>query len=420
MAMSRSCVLAFGVALLVVTARSAAACDCDAPAQTCTALARATTVFVGTVVDVVATAPHDLDASVEVEEVFRGAPAKRVTIRATGLGGSCHYGRYKVGERMLIFASGSASPLSVSACSRTAPVAEAASELAELRRAARRGTGTISGTLTMPDGAPRPGVEVRVAGTTIATRSHADGGYQLEVPPGTYTVEPAQDPAMAPHPRAVTEIAAAGACATLHFFERWNGRIRGALRDPRGRPAANVLVRAFPVGASVPPTLADGAIWTIGTAARSDPSGHYELGSLPPGSFHVAVGTPFDPADPVPATIHPKVQALTRGGLVTGVDLVVPPRLPMVKISGKVTLAGDVAGGVNLEIALTEPRSRRSYTRYRSGSSPTFEFTEVAGSVVELRACANELDRVTRRIDARADTIVDLPLTIPRPSGRAP
>ena len=69
---------------------------------------------------------------------------------------------------------------------------------------------------------------------------------------------------------------------------------------------------------------------------------------------------------------------------------------------------------LGLDITMTELASKRSYHRYRSFPSPSFELTEVTGSTVELRACVNDLtctNPVLVRLDR--DAPVDLVLTIP-------
>jgi len=412
--MVRLCLLAIlGVAF--VTARPADACDCATPRQTCEALGRATIVFVGTVKDTAPAAQRELETRVTIEEVFRGAPGKVAVIKVGSSSATCDYSGYKLGERMLIFAS--AWPdgrLSVSGCSRTAPVAQAAADLAELRRAARLGTGRVSGRVALADGTPRANIEVRAAGTSFSTRTGAQGEYQLDLPRGRYTIEPEPDRDLAPRKGSPIEIAAPGVCATQHFTEQWNGRIRGTLLDPKGKPAANVLVRAFPASALVPPVLEAGATWAIGTTARSDASGKYELGPLAPGTYRVAVGAPFDPADPIPATYHAPDLVVPRGGVVADVDLVIPPRLKLRSVTGRVTVQGKLAARDRLEVTLTELASQRTYRRSLSLPAASFQLAEADGTTVELRACANELD-CSRPVRVRLDrdVTVELALTLP-------
>jgi hypothetical protein len=100
---------------IFVLTRPADACTCSSPAQACDALARAEVVFVGRVKDAVRRPQRDPETTVTVEEVFRGSP----------------------------------------------------------------GTGRVSGRVTLADGTPRANIEVRAAGTSLATRTNAQGEYQL-------------------------------------------------------------------------------------------------------------------------------------------------------------------------------------------------------------------------------------------------
>jgi hypothetical protein len=405
------------VLVALIASRPADACTCMSPKTTCEAVRRAGVIFVGTVKDVTRVAPNGLDVTVAVDEVFWGALGKTAVIEARGLGGSCDYGNYPLGEKLLLFANArSSGVLSVMGCSRSGLVKQRASELAELRAAAARGTGHVSGRVAMADGTPRANIEVRVASRSLAVRTDADGRYALELPPGKHAVEPDGDPALAPRTNPPVEVLAPGACVTRDFIEQWNGRIAGTVVDRNGKPVGNALVRAFPPSAKVPLVIEPGEQWLIGASARTNAKGEYELGPLAPGTYRVAIGAPFDPVEPYPATAHPTDITLGRGTRAADVDFVVPPRLRMYSVRGRITLAGNVPQHVNLDATLTETRSKREYRRFRSTHPVSFDFTEAAGAIVELKVCANELDCVTsKRVRVDKDLVVDLVLTLTSP-----
>jgi hypothetical protein len=382
--------------------RSAEACTCAAPNSLCEALTSVETVFVGTVRDVIQIRRGELDVTIDVHEVFTGSLDKTVRIRTRNLG-SCEYGDYKAGEQMLIFGGMDDGLMHVTGCSRTAPVSQAAADLAELRRMVSRGTATISGTVTLED-KPRDNIEVRVAGTSRVTRTDASGRYRFELPPGRHTVAPAPDPRLAPR-KAHSIEAVVGACVTHDIMERWNGRIRGTVRDRNGRPMAGVLVQGAPTSSKPPPAW-DDPIFPWSPSARSDARGAYELGPLPPDTYRVSVGVPFSPPEPYPPTVAPDVK-LGPGVMVGGVDLVVSPPLATHKITARVTLTGP-SDPPWVEVVATERTSRREYKR--AGPPADFTFIDAAGGTLELRACISDAACVTRSVVVDRDRIVDLPI----------
>jgi Carboxypeptidase regulatory-like domain len=326
-----------------------------------------------------------------------------VRIAARGLGGSCDYGGYTVGEKMLIIGGMHGGPMRVSGCSRTAPVSRAAADLAELRRMVKQGTATISGTVRVDGGTPRGNIEVRVAGTTRVTRTDATGRYHFELPSGRYTVTPTGDPLLVPRKGIPIDVVA-GACVTHDITERWNGRIRGTVRDRNGQPMAGVLVQGLPTSATPPSAWEDPNPWSPST--RSDAHGAYELGPFAPDTYRVSVGVPFSPREPYPPTVAPDVK-LGPGAVAGGVDLVVPPPLPTHTITARVTLTGP-GGPRDVEVVAAERTSGREYKRY--GPPAGFTFIAVAGETVELRACIGDVGCVRRTVQVDRDRVVDLPI----------
>ena len=388
--------------VLAFSPRSADACTCEAPNSLCEGLAHVNTVFIGTVRGVVRDRGGELDVTVDVHEVFGGAPGNTVRIETRSFSG-CAYRGYKLGEKMLIFGGMDGATMHVLGCSRTAPVSRAAADLAELRRMASRGTATISGTVTVGGDAPRRNIEVRMAGTSRVTRTDARGGYRFELPPGRYTVATAADPLLAPR-KALPIEAVTGACVTHDITEQWNGRIRGTVRDRNARPMAGVLVQGAPTSSKAPAAWDYPNPWS--SSARSDARGAYELGPFSPDTYRVSVGVPFSPHEPYPPVVAPDVK-LGPGAVVGGVDLVVSPPLPTHKITARVTLTGSGGPGW-LEVVATERTSGREYKRY--GPPADFTFLDAAGGTLELRACISDVGCVSRTVKVDRDLVVDLPI----------
>jgi hypothetical protein len=405
--------------LLVIGAlasRPAEACDCASPKTTCEGIARTDAVFVGTVTDVVRSGRFDLETTVAVGETFRGRLQKTVLIKTAPNGGNCDYRPFVKGERMLFYArKRSDGAFHVFGCSRTALVKDAAADLKYLRDAVKHDVGHVGGKVMFEDGSPRANVEVRAIGAnaTRSIRTSADGRYDLDLPPDTYRLEPSAEPGLAPRKLEPLVIDSPGVCVSRDFVDQWNGRVRGVLRGADGKPAANVLVRAFPTNVSVPAMLEPGDRWLVGREARSDAKGAFEIGPLAPGAYRVAVGMPFLASEAMPPVSYPRDVTVTQGNVVTGIDLIVPKPYVMHRITGTVKLAGKVAQQhVNLEITMTELSTKRGGTRFRSIDPWDFEFVEVAGSTVEIRACANELDCTSARVRLDRDQHVDLTLQL--------
>ncbi|HEY6559735.1 MAG TPA: hypothetical protein VI072_20775 [Polyangiaceae bacterium] len=95
-------------------------------------------------------AAHRISARLEVLQRWKGASGKTVEVVTTDQGSMCGF-EFRRGERYLIFAQATTSPLSVSICSLSKPSNGAAEDIAELNRLAKAGSG--SGTVpASPEG----------------------------------------------------------------------------------------------------------------------------------------------------------------------------------------------------------------------------------------------------------------------------
>lgn len=137
----------------LLTARSAQACSCMAPPPPVEAARNADAVFhakLVSVADVPKTGPHALGNKMftfEVVRTFKGQLDAQVNIKTTDNGAACGREYGAAGSEWLIYASiddqGQAHD---NLCSRSKPIADAASDIAELEAAA--------GTLDQPNDPP--------------------------------------------------------------------------------------------------------------------------------------------------------------------------------------------------------------------------------------------------------------------------
>jgi hypothetical protein len=102
-------------------------------------------------------AEHRISARLEVLQRWKGASGKTVEVVTTDQGSMCGF-EFRRGERYLIFAQATTSPLSVSICSLSKPSNAAAEDIAELNRLAKAGAGTATVPASPESGAGEPAV----------------------------------------------------------------------------------------------------------------------------------------------------------------------------------------------------------------------------------------------------------------------
>ena len=202
--------------LLLIPARHATACECEASGPSCQNYFQVDAVFSGTVQSISEVLDPDapplrpgefrIPRSVRVEltlgTAFRGGiTGPSVSVTTAGSGPACGY-TFKVGEQYLVYArrAGGASGLVVSLCSRTRQLANAAEDLAFVQTLnASAGTGgTISGKVERwdQDLATGGGRRYSVPDVLIVARGQANtfeavtdeqGRYLINrLPPGAY------------------------------------------------------------------------------------------------------------------------------------------------------------------------------------------------------------------------------------------
>jgi hypothetical protein len=119
----------------------------------------------------------------------------------------------------------------------------------------------------------------------------------------------------------------------------------------------------------------------------------------------------FDPRDAIPMTMDPSPLTLGRGTQLTGIDLVVPPRLATHTVTVTVRSRDKKLAGTFAEVSLVEPASgRRQDVQAKLPSAVSL--VEVAGTTVGLTACVGpKLCAPARRI--RLDRAHTIELVIP-------
>jgi hypothetical protein len=358
--------------------------------------------FVGTIQDVKAKHRGAYQATFAVDEVLRGQLGPTVVVEIQGDKDRCAGGRVAVGEKFLIPTWDSVAGVQrelTASCSGLLHGALAASELAFVKGAASRKTGTIDGAIAVHDdpyhsgsAQPRANVVVRAVGTGYSTRTGPDGGYRLLLPPGSYELEIVpDDPGLveerSPLNNDKRASVSTGSCATRDFMLSWNGRIRGRLTDHRGEPAGLVQVHAFDTRYPIPTLEAPEFVHGPHTVTAID--GTYEIPYVQPGA-HLVVAPSFQ-VRPMPSTFYPGVPASAKtrpvqvagGKLVTGIDFQLRAPQPLRKITGTVKTVPKDASAFVAILNTTDGRTSTGLI----GSNGTFDVQESAGANLVIRAC---------------------------------
>jgi hypothetical protein len=339
---------------LVCSAMPARACSCLPSGPPCQAYSKFPVVFAGTATDVSDEQRLHRLVRFRVDEAFKGVDGAEVEVH-TGLGGGdCGY-PFTEGTQYLVYASRNEKDgrLAVSICSRTAPLAEASDDIAYIRGLANAATGgTIFGSATRFARNLREGGSTKVgpiAGMKVVATSGnrrveavtgEDGRFRFEaLSPGTYRVEASVPAGLTPQESQEVRVADRG-CAEIVYLACSDGRVSGRLLDSSGNPVRSTTVDLIPVDSL------DGdrrGLWEI-----SEEDGRFEIDEVPPGRYVLGVNLarPAEPTDnyPVPRTFFPsgdspstaQVIVLGDGQHVSGLELQLPPPLPVRSITGVV------------------------------------------------------------------------------------
>lgn len=390
--------------LVLFTTCSAFPCSCGAPGPACAYITTASVVFVGTPVytneDHSGTFVQQTLYRFEVEEIFKGLRegTKEVWIDP-GSFTSC-YAVYKLGTKLLVFASqgsagfGDSAAMTVAApgkhrkplppgfdpkmpvyyapeCNGTRPVEFAAADLAWLRTWQQGKTNArIYGEFHDDFGFPLRGVKVTATGrqglrTAI---TDADGLWSMDrVRPGKYLVT-AELSSYRLGWNPESEIAE-NACAYLRMQMEGSGATSGTVLDSHHKPLAGIEMVIGRVSDN-------GDLNIVRAPVTSASDGSFVFRELPAGNFVVGVNLNFSPSirTPYAKTYLPgvikreqaQVLHLDPGQKISGLHMQMPPAMrqrtlrvrvtwPDGRSVGKgVSVSADTAGDGDFESADTD------------------------------------------------------------------
>lgn len=368
------------------------------------------TVFVGKAVnaqDVKAPYPT-IKTTFEVVEVLNGTIAtKTVDVQSSGIGSMCGIS-FDVGTTYVVYAGGSGAALSAGACSRTHVWKPGDADVA-FAHAAAKSTATkakVNGLVTVGDDqAQRAGIEVRVKGTQIATKTNAKGAFAFEVAPGDYELEVAgKGMRVWQGEKVALSVASPNACPKPRVKMSWDGQIQGRITYADGKPASGARVSAAGRAGTQ-------QAWRIESPADAD--GRYTLHEVQAGNWNVIVSSPDEgypsPTSPHPTTFYPgtpdKKQAkgisIKRAGLVQNIDFVVPQPATVVTITGDITRAdGKPAAKAWVNVI---PKGANRSTGGAADDKGVMAVQELAGLEVVVRACSAEDMKKCAEVTAKVD-----------------
>ena len=316
-----------GTALMVVLSDDAMACECGMGSLPCQS-AFVDAVFAGTAHSITPL-PDDgpppppgsfrIPRYVRVEftdaVAFRGSQASTMSVVTPGSGLACGY-EFKEGQRYLVYANRSAdgAGLVTGMCSRTRLFANANEDLRLLQTPAPNGTrARIYGTVFQQEedlatDQQRPYgpvsdflVTVRGADGAFDARTDSSGHYEVGVLGSTRSLSSPPTGFSTRYLRQSVELQDPRACFEADFSVRFDGRIRGVVRQSSGEPAEAVPVYVM-AAENVGKT---GNIRVID--ATTDAGGSFEVIEVPPGRYVVGVDLTrrMDAQVVFPPTYHP-------------------------------------------------------------------------------------------------------------------
>jgi len=304
--------LAILIALFVAwKSRPAEACSCGDPVPACEAFQSSPVVFVGKVV-AVKESGSELEATFTVTEKLKGHVENEQVIKGGGLCGTM----FQKGKTYIVYASNGSSSL----CGRTATTDRAKDDLAYARGFEKRTKAVLEGIVSVEE-VKRAGVEVRVRGANVKARTDKNGRYKLELPPGKYTLDVVDPKARVPADgNEVVNLAAPSTCASRNLSLVWNGRVRGKLLGPDGKPIEGAQLTLVATS-----TTRAGNQFTT-----TDAKGAYEFSGVQAGEYQIVVyttkGVPTTTYYPgVDDATKAKAIKLSQSGVVQKIDFKLLP-----------------------------------------------------------------------------------------------
>ena len=377
----------FAAVLFILFAFEAAyACSCLKPGPPCAYYGQAGAIFLGRAVGSVERKTYVDEHGNKtvydvgtirflVQENYKGASGYEVEIHSGTGGGDCGYWFLR-NESYVVYAyrSSEDNKLYTNICTRTAPVSQAAEDLAYLRGLANTKPGaTLYGELRRYTADPQrgpvnpetkmSGVKVIVTGEgkTYETVTNDAGEYRVTgLPPGDYDAFPELPETLGAGSsrdqeddygrfirREPVHLVERG-CGELSFYVQFSGKVSGTVVDAAGEPVKKVQVNLV----WGDDDEKEATTWT-------DDDGKYEFTMVQPGSYLLGFNLTWAPdaKDPYPRTFYPGVKTRTEASLITvgegeklkGYDMTLPPRLRKRELKVAVVWPdGRPAAGANL------------------------------------------------------------------------
>ena len=406
--------------LTLASARSASACSCEPSGPPCQNAFHVDAVFAGTVLSISALPdegpplrpgefriPQALRVEFAEVMALRGIQGAAVSVLTAGSGPACGYA-FKVGERYLVYASRNQNGTGfvTGICSRTRRLADAGDDLRFLQTLSTPSDtrGRVYGTIShweqdLATGEPRQHgpvsdvyVSVRGSGSAFEALSDARGRYEVKVLPGRYEVTVLPPTGFSTrYLQRTIELRDARACFVADFSVRFDGRIKGVVRQSSGEPAERVAVEVMAADA----VGKAGNIHTL--RASTDAGGSFEFVEVPPGRYVVGVDlTPRMNADVIfPTTFHPGTMDATLatvvqldGGQQRELEpMTLPPARRSYRLTGRVVFEdGSPAPGAFISLADGGATWRQVAAGIKPESDGTFSFVVHEGRSYLARA----------------------------------
>jgi hypothetical protein len=368
--------------VLLAAPRDVRACQCtEAAGPPCQSFSTSQAVFIGTVRMITAVNdPQNPTANRRVEfdnvVAIRGVEGLTQTVLTSGGEIMCGY-PFEQGERYVVYASRvkRGAPMQTGSCSRTRRLGEASQDLAffksfETTTASPRVFGTIThrepGTIRRDGQEYGPVGQVRLMlrneKATLYAQTDAHGRYEFTgMPPDTYqlTIEPPLEFASDQPVKHTIDLADSHSCAEKNFTVRFDGRVRGFVRNSTGAAASGVTVQLMLVEYLGRTDLVETIDTTTGAA------GGFEFERVTPGRYVLGVEL-FrqaellpDPSLAFPVTYHPGTQDASRATIIDMrggerydlVPMTLPPALRTYELTGIVRFRdGTPAAGASVSL----------------------------------------------------------------------
>ncbi|MCO6511242.1 MAG: hypothetical protein J5I65_10670 [Aridibacter famidurans] len=392
--------IAIGFGFLLLFSSDVFGCTCAMRGTPTEEFRDASTVFVGTVIEVNGADTRspgegfrfgNLRTTFKVDEAFKGVRGDEVDIYTSSQGTACGI-TFEPGSRVLVYAYGSEKKdkfLSTSICSRTRNAEKREDEIAVLRSVANgrlipriygavyeliRGIDLL-GTDYPNDRQPMEGVKIlaRSGSSTFKAVSDAEGRFRIVgIPPGTYSIivdppkgykvggdnwDESTDEEKSFYRDLQVTITDSDNPDALTIETRVDGRIAGRVFLTDGRPAGED-VRVVLITRSTA-HLDVGDIESV--PAYTNSSGRFEFFGIPPGEYLLGFNIDFSPNKrfPFPRWYYPGLPDISqavpiilgRAEKLEGMNLTLPQPIREIKVRGKaVDKEGLPVKGATIEI----------------------------------------------------------------------